>query len=169
MMNQRLLTGLVVAGGMGYGVFALFSGYTLNAIIVWFAVVFVCVAAIITPEWFNEMPITWQTRRRDSLRANGGSYTPAEWQALCKSHGFCCVRCGKKRRLTADHIIPVSKGGSSYIENIQPLCMPCNSSKGVATVDYRSAVKAAARVQCQRCLGWFDSRSAYNGHLRSCK
>lgn len=34
---------------------------------------------------------------------------------------------------------------------------------------HRSAVKAAARVQCQRCLGWFDSRSAYNGHLRSCK
>jgi 5-methylcytosine-specific restriction endonuclease McrA len=40
--------------------------------------------------------------------------------------------------LTADHIVPVELGGSSYISNIQPLCQTCNSSKGIRIIDYRT-------------------------------
>lgn len=76
-------------------------------------------------------------RRRTRMTAAGGSFTAAEWKALCKRYGNRCLCCGKRRKLTADHVIPVSKGGTSNIDNIQPLCGPCNSSKRDKTTDYR--------------------------------
>jgi hypothetical protein len=44
-----------------------------------------------------------------------------------------CVRCGSRENLEFDHIIPVSRGGSSTERNMQLLCESCNRSKG-ATV-----------------------------------
>jgi hypothetical protein len=39
-----------------------------------------------------------------------------------------CVICGSKK-VTLDHIIPVTLGGTHSVGNLQPLCTPCNSSK----------------------------------------
>ena len=44
--------------------------------------------------------------------------------------GLRCVVCGSTDRLTIDHIVPVSKGGTNDIDNLQSMCQPCNSSKG---------------------------------------
>lgn len=84
--------------------------------------------------------VTYQQRRRAQKYANGGSFTIAEWQAL-KAHFdyrcLCCSRAEPEIKLTVDHIIPVTLGGSNYIVNIQPLCKICNLSKGTKTIDYR--------------------------------
>ena len=41
-----------------------------------------------------------------------------------------CVRCGSRERLEYDHIVPVSRGGSNTVRNIELLCEMCNRSKG---------------------------------------
>lgn len=76
-------------------------------------------------------------RRRVQKRQNGGDYTVAEWNALCARYDNRCLCCGEHRPLTVDHIVPVHKGGSNDITNLQPLCGECNSRKGARTIDYR--------------------------------
>ncbi|MDR3413992.1 MAG: HNH endonuclease [Formivibrio sp.] len=43
--------------------------------------------------------------------------------------GGVCVKCGSRRNLEYDHIVPVSKGGSNTARNIELLCETCNRTK----------------------------------------
>lgn len=77
-------------------------------------------------------------RRRTNETAAGGGYTTSEWRDLVAHYGGKCLCCGRTDLpLTADHVIPVAKGGSSHISNMQPLCGGCNSKKGTKAIDYR--------------------------------
>lgn len=72
--------------------------------------------------------------RRKRIRENGGKHTQEEWNQLREDYNFSCPSCGKKEpeiKLTRDHIIAVSAGGTDDIKNIQPLCVKCNASKSV--------------------------------------
>lgn len=40
-----------------------------------------------------------------------------------------CVYCESKRNLEFDHIIPLAKGGSDTVRNLQILCQKCNRQK----------------------------------------
>ncbi len=40
-----------------------------------------------------------------------------------------CVKCGNRKNLEYDHIVPVSKGGSNTARNIELLCQDCNRAK----------------------------------------
>lgn len=88
-----------------------------------------------------------QNRRRALLQGSPSTYTADEWKALLTFYGNTCLCCGIKGKdtkigqLTADHVIPLSQGGTNSIDNIQPLCKPCNLSKGTRTIDYRPHVK----------------------------
>ena len=68
-----------------------------------------------------------------------GSFTAAEWRAIREKYGSICLACGQDGPLSVDHVIPLSKGGSNYADNLQPLCLPCNLKKGTRTLDYRRA------------------------------
>ncbi len=43
-----------------------------------------------------------------------------------------CAQCGNREKLEYDHIVPVSKGGSNTVRNIELLCETCNRKKGGA-------------------------------------
>lgn len=84
---------------------------------------------------------SFYAERRRTLKMNAeGSHTLGEWQTLLAQYNYTCLSCGKMEPdivLTEDHIIPLSKGGSNNIENIQPLCKSCNSKKHTKIVDYK--------------------------------
>ncbi len=80
----------------------------------------------------------WKSNRRVRKAKNGGTFTSEEWKELCERYDNMCVCCRKERKLTVDHVVPISLGGNGYIENIQPLCKSCNSRKGNrSSADYR--------------------------------
>lgn len=82
--------------------------------------------------------------RRARLRKVKGSYTQQEWIKLLESFNNRCASCNVEDKptrwgkLTIDHIIPISKGGSNSIDNIQPLCYHCNYTKYTKIINYRS-------------------------------
>ena len=50
--------------------------------------------------------------------------------AIFRRDGERCKRCGSRRNLEIDHIVPISKGGKSIYSNLQTLCHRCNVKKG---------------------------------------
>lgn len=76
-------------------------------------------------------------KRRARELGSGGTWKPEEFTSLCAKFNHRCLKCGRKIKLTADHVKPICRGGRNVIGNLQPLCQPCNSSKGARTTDYR--------------------------------
>lgn len=112
----------------------------------------------LNPEKVSERCRTWRKANPDKVNAKnhrrrtrksnaGGSFTAQEWVELCAKYDHKCLRCNRRRKLTADHIVPVSKGGSSNICNIQPLCQPCNSIKHTKSTDFRTAFNARNEIK----------------------
>lgn len=95
---------------------------------------------IATRKWKDSHPeeVRISVRARRARKAGAeGCFTANEWLDLCERTGNRCVCCGSTGKLSADHIVPLIKGGSNNIDNIQPLCKPCNSKKHTTVIDYR--------------------------------
>lgn len=72
-------------------------------------------------------------RGERTIRPPGKAKIPASLRTeVYERDAYRCVTCGGHTALSLDHIIPESKGGPTTSENLQTMCRPCNSSKGVS-------------------------------------
>jgi hypothetical protein len=92
----------------------------------------------------NREYVNFYVNNRNRNKIASGSHTFIEWETLKAQYNYTCPCCGKSEPfleqrynfLTEDHIIPLSKGGSNNIENIQPLCLDCNMRKYTKIIKY---------------------------------
>lgn len=70
--------------------------------------------------------------RRGRKKQAGGTFTAADLELQYKSQRGLCWHCGNSLGDTwhADHLVPLSRGGSNAPENIVISCPQCNLSKG---------------------------------------
>lgn len=66
-----------------------------------------------------------ETKRARDTRYISGEVRSEVWYRDCGR----CVICGASEYLEYDHIIPLSRGGSTSVDNLQVLCRKCNSNK----------------------------------------
>ena len=81
----------------------------------------------------------WITNRKlYAMRKKAkGNFSLQDWKLILKKYRNCCAKCHKfppfknqfHSGLVVDHIIPLSRGGTNEILNIQPLCFNCNATK----------------------------------------
>lgn len=105
-------------------------------------------------EWWKQYRVKHLEKRREAARTGGKKYRATEhgkmmhrikeqnrrghsigkidlaaWKRKLKRLGGKCQHCGTTTNITIDHILPVSKGGTNHIGNLQPLCGSCNTRK----------------------------------------
>lgn len=90
-------------------------------------------------EWSKKNPdarSTHNRNRRARKRGNGGELSKGLFDKLFELQMGKCVACGcklsrAKPRSPMDHIVPIAKGGMNTDENMQILCITCNSKKSI--------------------------------------
>ncbi|PYC66640.1 hypothetical protein C7C45_24155 [Micromonospora arborensis] len=51
-------------------------------------------------------------------------------RAVVLADAPACTLCRRRPATTADHIVPLSKGGTNQLSNLRPACGPCNYGRG---------------------------------------
>lgn len=72
------------------------------------------------------LPMTEAEKRQARFAKKSRTY----FARLVLRDGPFCKACGTTDNLCVDHIIPMSRGGSDDMDNLQLLCRRCNSRKG---------------------------------------
>lgn len=82
-------------------------------------------------------------RRRSAITSVYNDLSQKDVLFLLEFQNNLCPKCKRSFLVvpyTIDHIIPVSLGGATTLQNIQLLCRRCNSSKKDKTILYRQPI-----------------------------
>jgi hypothetical protein len=98
----------------------------------------------------------WRNNNKDKLKLINqknkmirknviGSHTKKDLDNLLLRQNGVCPLCNEKlveNNIQLDHIIPVSKGGTNFIGNLQYTCAKCNISKNnMPSIKYKNKIK----------------------------
>jgi 5-methylcytosine-specific restriction endonuclease McrA len=97
------------------------------------------------PETLRLSHVVSNANKNAKLHGARSKITLKQFIALLKKFGNVCVCCGKPGPLGCDHVVPLSKGGSHSIRNIQPMLPACNRRKRTRSTDFRQ--EALARLK----------------------
>jgi D-glycero-beta-D-manno-heptose 1-phosphate adenylyltransferase len=124
----------------------------------------------------NSRYIIHKNKQRELLKKALGEVTLSEWLDIKRRHKHRCALCGISEadlaikwagtgfaKLTMDHIIPLSKRGLNIAENIQPLCVSCNSSKHNKRIDRRGKILTSSQELAEWRQKQFGTVVATNG------
>lgn len=81
-----------------------------------------------------------ENRRRTRKKANGVFLVSAK--EATKLYSSPCFYCGATEKITLDHVIPISRGGTHSIGNLVPACLRCNTSKQAKTITEWKSISA---------------------------
>ena len=70
-----------------------------------------------------------QWRGTPRQRGYDATYYANRRIVIAASDGLCSW-CHRRPATSADHLVPLAKGGTNAIENLIPCCGPCNASRG---------------------------------------
>lgn len=98
--------------------------------------------------WFADNPAKMKeirARRAAAKWGAEGTFTSDQLTEMLSKQDGRCPYCFKGLdKWSPDHMLPMSRGGSNWIENIQIICSPCNDDKNnlthgeyLAVLDYR--------------------------------
>lgn len=80
----------------------------------------------------------WYVENQDALRLlyserraryAASDFKFEDWLSILEVFGHRCAYCLQIRKLTRDHVRPISRGGVHTADNIVPACRSCNSRK----------------------------------------
>lgn len=105
------------------------------------------------PEWAKKQQTDWKAKnwdrkkeldhRRRTRKQNNGVFviSPKDMKKLSGP----CAYCGSTDKITMDHVIPISRGGTHGIGNLVPCCNKCNTVKNARTLTEWRFRKAGRR------------------------
>lgn len=85
----------------------------------------------------------WHRNYKAKKKGAEGFHTQADIDHLLESQNYLCNGCDKnlEQGFHVDHIIPLSRDGTNWSDNLQLLCPACNLSKNKKTMEEWMAVK----------------------------
>jgi 5-methylcytosine-specific restriction endonuclease McrA len=82
------------------------------------------------PKFRKKCQLKCEHYRALRARATVATISPEDLHGRWREFSFRCAYCGRRAKLTQDHVRPLDRGGRHAIPNIIPACQPCNSSHG---------------------------------------